>query len=385
LYGGAGEEQGSLGFDDVYILSIPSFTWIRMYPANSNATGDFPHHSLSCNVVNEAQMLIHGGWFPGTEDCDSEDQWGLHNLDMGKQNEDKSPWALYDPAKTQYVVPDNVVSAVGGGPGGGATKTVPADGFMHRDLDVLLTRTASVAERTATRSVENPAGQGQGQGDDGSGSLSAGAIAGIAVGGAAGSVALAMVCFLLGRRYRHKRLQMGSGSQTTAANPHSGPPHSFSWHPQSPIPSLGAASQPQYHNQQQQRPPAELPSADNANHYEMAHPSSSSPSHSHSPYSETGSANEPKYDMLGNAWLPQVSLMQGPPGSARSPSGNSFETLSPRTEYAHGSPPWSPRDMDLGVIRGLPDEQRVSLQSAYYHHHHRQQQQQQQQQQQHLH
>ncbi|KAF7544117.1 hypothetical protein G7046_g9852 [Stylonectria norvegica] len=153
LYGGLGEKAGSLGFDDIYILTIPTFTWIRMYPADSNSTGDFPHHSLSCNVVNEEQMLIHGGFFPKNDDCDSEDQWGMHNLDMGKQNSDHSPWALYDPTKKKYVVPEEIISVVGGGAEGGATKTTPADGFDHPDLRALMTRKAAIASRTPSRDV----------------------------------------------------------------------------------------------------------------------------------------------------------------------------------------------------------------------------------------
>jgi hypothetical protein len=336
-----------------------------MYPANSNTTGDFPHHSLSCNVVNNAQMLIHGGYFPGTQKCDSEDQWGMHNLDMGKQNEDKSPWALYDPDKTQYVVPDDILSVIGGTPDGGATKTAPADGFMHRDLGVLLTRTASVAERTATRSVQDP---NDSHHEADKGSLSTTAIAGIAVGGAAGLIALAMVCFCLVRRHRRKTLQPGSQQALTQGYPHSGPPHPFSWHPRSPSSSAASPSirRPQT-VQPYGGPPVELPSEDNANgHYEMAHPS---------PYSETGSATEPKYDVHGNAWVPQVSIMQGP-GSARSPTENSFESLSPlptgqsRPEHVYSSPAWSPRGMEFEMIRGLPEEQRVSLQPAYYYHRH---------------
>ncbi|KAJ4152149.1 hypothetical protein NW765_017658 [Fusarium oxysporum] len=153
LYGGASEAEGSVGFDDIYVLIIPTFTWIQMYPRDSNKMGDFPYHSLSCNVVNGAQMLIHGGFFSLHNDCDSPDQWGLHNLDMGRQNSHNSPWALYDPSKTHYVVPIDIISVVGGSAEGGATKTAPADGFDHQDLRALMTRKASAASREPTRAI----------------------------------------------------------------------------------------------------------------------------------------------------------------------------------------------------------------------------------------
>src|SRR2546423_846018 len=72
LYGGAGFDSNATGFDDVYILSMPSFQWIKWWPTVAN-TGH-PHNSLSCNVVDNAQMLIIGGTFPAPGDsamCDA--------------------------------------------------------------------------------------------------------------------------------------------------------------------------------------------------------------------------------------------------------------------------------------------------------------------------
>ncbi|KAI9166792.1 Kelch repeat-containing protein [Paramyrothecium foliicola] len=366
LYGGAGEEEGSLGFDDIYVLSLPSFTWVRMYPTNSNGTGDFPHHSLSCNVVNNAQMLIHGGYFPATEDCDSEDQWGLHNLDMGKQNKDNSPWALYEPSKTQYVVPDDILSVIGGEPSGGATKRAPEDGFMHRDLGVLLTRTASLTERTATRSIQGPTQSSTPPADSDERGLAPGAIAGIAVGAAAGLIALTMVCFFLARCYRRGMLPLRQ--PVSQDHLHHGAPHPFSWHPHSPSYSVALPSQPISRPQTVQPyggPPVELPSEGSHEPERQYHP--------YSTYSETGPAMEPKYDAQGNLWLPQVSIMQGP-GSARSPSGNSFEIPSPttpgkpRSEYAYG-PARSQRDIEFEMIRRLSEDQRAPVPQPAYHYH----------------
>ncbi|KAJ4304371.1 hypothetical protein N0V88_001984 [Collariella sp. IMI 366227] len=137
LYGGASMPPDTAGFDDIYVLSIPSFQWIKMYPTDGNLTGAYPHHSLSCNVVDNSQLIIIGGTFPTTEDCDSPEQFGLHNADMGQQNQEKALWQIYTPNLTKYAVPDAIISAIGGSPSGGATKTAPASGFSNPDLRLI--------------------------------------------------------------------------------------------------------------------------------------------------------------------------------------------------------------------------------------------------------
>ncbi|KFA72116.1 hypothetical protein S40288_09700 [Stachybotrys chartarum IBT 40288] len=335
LYGGAGEEEGSLGFDDVYILTLPTFTWIRMYPESDSGTGDFPHHSLSCNVVNEAQMIIHGGYFPGTINCDAADQWGLHNLDLGQQNPAGSPWALYEPNKTRYVLTDDILAVVGGRPDGGATNVAPEGGFMHADLEALMTRTASIATRTPTRAVGGHTGTPGLGGVD----LSDGAIAGIATGGAVGLTICIVVIFCLVRRYRRKRLELGPRHPMIYTYPAGEPLSPYAWNAQTsqgnPSPPAASMTRPQsvppYGG-----PPVELPSEGN----ELR---------AMSPYPETSPA-DPKHDPHG-LWR-QMSATQGP-GSA--PSGSSHKSLSSfsfqvsqRNDRGY-APARSPRDMDFDV------------------------------------
>lgn len=54
LYGGLGFGANATGFDDVYILSLPSFQWIRWWEGSGDNPN--PHNSLTCNVVNKGQM-----------------------------------------------------------------------------------------------------------------------------------------------------------------------------------------------------------------------------------------------------------------------------------------------------------------------------------------
>ena len=177
-----------------------------MYPNNTEPAA-FPHHSLSCNMApGRAQMLIVGGHFPLTDNCDVPDQWGTHNADLGRQNSNNSPWELYEPDKTHYAVPSDVVNVIGGDGTGGATKTTPDGGFGHPDLRTLMTRKASIAARTPTRDVNG------GRGSNGK-ALSTGAIIGIAVGGGVVLIALLAGCFFCLRRHRRRKAAQKSSSQ----------------------------------------------------------------------------------------------------------------------------------------------------------------------------
>jgi hypothetical protein len=113
LYGGAGVPPNGGAFDDVYILSIPSFQWIKWFPTNGGPGK--PHGWLSCNVVDGAQMMIIGGTFPFNDGCDAANIWGTHSLDLGKQNPDGAMWYQYRSNLTSYVVPSEIIAKVGGG------------------------------------------------------------------------------------------------------------------------------------------------------------------------------------------------------------------------------------------------------------------------------
>lgn len=360
LYGGLGEKDGSAGFDDVYALTIPSFTWVRLYPTDSNSTGAYPHHSMSCNVVNEAQMIIQGGYFPLTTDCDSPDQWGVHNLDMGKDNNDSSVWALYDPSKTTYEVPTDIISIIGGKSTGGATKTAPANGWDHTDLSVLMTRKADVDVRTATRAVSAETSSADASSDDNSSSLSTGAIVGIAIGGAAGLAFVLVGIWCLVRRRRGSRVSTNVSQQQPMNQTYDyHPPQSNSnmspgpWSPQSS--TFATSSPPPFNNSPQtisshinQGPPAELPTESN-----------NAPT---SPFPETPIV--PKYDQHGNLWVPQVAMME-----TRSPDGSNSNTYQSQGSTAKDSTiheQQDPQELATEVQRNDLGS-RENVHQTYYH------------------
>ncbi|KAF1996201.1 hypothetical protein P154DRAFT_609276, partial [Amniculicola lignicola CBS 123094] len=155
LYGGASVGEG-LGFGDVYVLSLPSFTWIKYWPRPEDDVGTTnPHHSLSCDVIKGSQMIIMGGHFTNFTDCDVPTIYAQHGLDLGKQNAEGSKWAQFNPNLTTYQVPNEIHETIGGGPTGGATLLAPTGGWGERDLSVQFGRTVAAATRTPTRSIPN--------------------------------------------------------------------------------------------------------------------------------------------------------------------------------------------------------------------------------------
>lgn len=77
----------------------------------------YPHHSLTCNVIDNSQMIIMGGTFPNASStqCDAQVNYGMHNLNLGKQNEEDAMWYYFLPNVTSYQVPPEITKAVGGG------------------------------------------------------------------------------------------------------------------------------------------------------------------------------------------------------------------------------------------------------------------------------
>jgi len=159
IYGGRGFGVNQTGFDDVYILTIPSFVWIQVFPAKGvyrPAKDAYPHYGLTCSVINGAQMLIIGGQFPKdptASECDAPDVAGVHNLVMSTRN--KKYWGLFDPTETTYDVPVDIRNVIGGVPTGAAKVKVPVNGFAHPDLRVLFQTTITPTVRQPTRT--NPA------------------------------------------------------------------------------------------------------------------------------------------------------------------------------------------------------------------------------------
>ncbi|KAE8354609.1 hypothetical protein BDV28DRAFT_156106 [Aspergillus coremiiformis] len=193
FYGGLSIAEGP-GFDDVYILTLPSFRWIKWYPV---APGPgYPHHSMSCTVIDGAQMIVMGGTYPNSTDCDVPKVIGMHNMYLGKQNPQNAIWARFRPNITTYQVPTEIISVIGGSPTGGATTKTPANGFDDRDLEIFFQRVYTAPTRQPTRAIptstEPPSTSAK--------STPVGAIVGGVVGGVCGVSAAAVILYCCWRR-----------------------------------------------------------------------------------------------------------------------------------------------------------------------------------------
>ena len=104
LYGGT--SNGTI-FDDIYVLSLPSFTWVKVF------TGQDARWSVTCHFVPPRQMITVGGGGKSSNissDCDWESK-SLAVLDLSTIG-----WgSVFDAAASDYEVPDDVIKVIGGG------------------------------------------------------------------------------------------------------------------------------------------------------------------------------------------------------------------------------------------------------------------------------
>jgi hypothetical protein len=115
VYGGyAIDQEGVTAYDDIYILSLPSFTWIKGWPTD-NSSSTIGHGGCTANIIKRNQMIIIGGWFTDNDQCDSAGVWGQHNMNLGSSGPDNAFWDEYDPKLSTYFVPTPIINVIGGG------------------------------------------------------------------------------------------------------------------------------------------------------------------------------------------------------------------------------------------------------------------------------
>ncbi|RMZ78323.1 hypothetical protein DV738_g3952, partial [Chaetothyriales sp. CBS 135597] len=179
LYGGFGFGENVTGFDDVYILTLPTFKWIKWYPTEPGASA--PHGLLSCNVVDMGQMIVMGGNFTTTTDCDVPTVGAQHNLNLGQVDATNAKWYQYLPNLTEYSVPPAIVSVAGGSADGGATNLAPPGGFSDGALSVYFGQRAEFVARTPTRYIPEPTATSDAGSKSNTGAIAGGAIGGVAL------------------------------------------------------------------------------------------------------------------------------------------------------------------------------------------------------------
>ena len=194
MFGGWGQSTAKSD-GNVYVLSLPSFRWIRV-------THDSDlRQRHQCHLLGGHTMLVVGGVQPGFDDKQPSDSTGCDRLGkfpqgLGLFSLNTHTWTTdYDPmtGSTPYQIHSNISAVIGGNENGGATLQTPVAGFMQKELGSLFgARPEPNNTATAASSTKK--------------SLSGGAIAAI-VSGIVATVALAIGAMLLWLFRRSRRQQ----------------------------------------------------------------------------------------------------------------------------------------------------------------------------------
>ena len=113
MYGGRDGANPPNYFDEIWVLSLPSFTWTKVY------TGLSPRFAHTCHLVGNRTMLTVGGveaasqmqalYSSAVPPCD----WEVKGV--GVYDISDLIWgSVFNPSTPAYEVPDAVVSTIGG-------------------------------------------------------------------------------------------------------------------------------------------------------------------------------------------------------------------------------------------------------------------------------
>ena len=201
VFGGWGNSFG--GSDgNVYVLSIPSFRWIRV---NEDSNRRSRH---SCNLLGNHTMLVVGGIQPIGEQVLPLDTTGCDTSPMFAQglgifSLNNHTWATnYDPSQgaAPYVVHPSISKVIGGNKKGDAAIQTPAGGFSQLALGTLLGADQDLVDANGTALDTKPASSAN------TGRLARGVIAGIVIAAVAGlAICLTLLFVLLRRPYLQRR------------------------------------------------------------------------------------------------------------------------------------------------------------------------------------
>lgn len=188
-------------FNDVYILSLPSFTWTRTYsPGNSSRWGH------TCHITKNRQMLVVDGSVDSSlYDIETTaQQVNLSNVTCAGHLDDMAvldlktlQWSsMFNLPEYSYEVPDTVVSKIGGSEKGGATMTAPVGGFAEAAVSHMFHPRLMTSQNTTAEKTKHHVSRTT-------------IIAGTLVGGLCGLCALIGFIFYMLRR---KRLRANEGA-----------------------------------------------------------------------------------------------------------------------------------------------------------------------------
>lgn len=150
-------------YDDMYILSIPAFTWIKVkQPEENRASGRAGH---TC-TMRDGQIIIVGGYIGNGDECDTP---GIHVFDAttlkwkdkfeaGDHDNDFSSEDSVRGGSFGYKVPTVVQEAIGGNEEGGAEASTPSESPTGGPFKTGKAPVVTITNAGATATVTQPAG-----------------------------------------------------------------------------------------------------------------------------------------------------------------------------------------------------------------------------------
>ncbi|KAL9595678.1 MAG: hypothetical protein Q9179_004890 [Wetmoreana sp. 5 TL-2023] len=215
IYGGWNIHEQT-AFEDVYVLAIPAFQWIKIdVPDNADTrlSGNAGRYQMSCALYGDRQLFSVGGLLileevntiVNMQSCNT--SWAVARM----LDTTTFEWHRdFTPGSAAYAVPDRVSKIIGGGPSGGAKVTSPRGGFNDSTLASIFRKTVPKYAATSPTLTANNTDTTQSSVPESS--TSVGAIAGGVVGGV---VALAILGSLL-YVFRFRQQRKGQSSEDSA-------------------------------------------------------------------------------------------------------------------------------------------------------------------------
>ncbi|KAI0110830.1 hypothetical protein GGR51DRAFT_80035 [Nemania sp. FL0031] len=233
---GGWDQLNRRAFNDVYVLSVPSFQWMKIQDYNNpdlKGPRQPGRNRHKCDIWNETSMIVTGGELTD----------GVFNTTLLATtcNPAYPPVKVLDTStyvwqtefkpSVSYSVPGVVSALIGGGPSGNATLRQPENGWESDELAEVFSHTVArdtyippgrsnptiPTDPTHTNGPSSSGGASSGKGQD-SGGLSTGAITGIAIGAVAAVAAIASVFpavfFCRRNRNRKRKDEVSDGSTT---------------------------------------------------------------------------------------------------------------------------------------------------------------------------
>lgn len=194
MFGGSSNDEANGAYNDVWVLSLPSFKWIKIRnKASDSSYIPGARTSHTCHLVGKRQMVVIGGARSAAahKQCNTKSVFVFDLTTLVWRNE-------FDPNEVAYELPKNITNVIGGDEFGNAvasknkpdtwTNTAVQDIFFGSDVP------QTTASSTPTSTPDGDTTQES--------STPTGAIAGGVVGGVAALAAIAFGLFFLRRRRR---------------------------------------------------------------------------------------------------------------------------------------------------------------------------------------